>query len=194
MRTLTSGELEVLLGNAATNRFYPVIYTAVSTGLRQAELLGLRWRDIDLYMVSISVSQVLYKRRGICQFNEPKTSHSRRRVAMTPKLAVFLRGYKLERERLYQQLGKELTLDSLVFANIDGNPMDPGVLTHNFARIAKKAGLESVHFHTLRHSFASLMLLRGAKPKVISEALGHASVVGQFENKNLRYRVCFIII
>jgi integrase len=176
MRTLTPGELEVLLENASTNQFYPVIYTAVSTGLRQAELLGLRWRDIDLYMLSISVSQVLYKRRGICQFNEPKTSHSRRRVSMTPKLAIFLREYRLERERLYRELGKELTLDGLVFANVKGKPLDPGVLTHNFARIAKRAGLENVRFHDLRHTFASLMFLRGAKPKVISEALGHSSV------------------
>jgi len=176
MRTLTPSELEVLLENASSNQFYPVIYTAVSTGLRQAELLGLMWRSIDLDYLSISVNQVLYKRRGVCQFNEPKTSHSRRRVSMTPKLALFLREYKLERERLYQQLGKELTLDSLVFANVEGKPLDPGVLTHNFARIAKRAGLENVRFHDLRHTFASLMLLRGAKPKVISEALGHSSV------------------
>ena len=176
MRTLVPGELEVLLENASSNQFYPVIYTAVSTGLRQAELLGLMWRSIDLDYLSISVNQVLYKRRGICQFNEPKTSHSRRRVSMTPKLACFLREYKQERERLYQQLGKELTLDSLVFANVEGKPLDPGVLTHNFARIAKRVGLENVRFHDLRHTFASLMLLRGAKPKVISEALGHSSV------------------
>jgi len=55
-------------------------------------------------------------------------------------------------------------------------PIDPGVLSHSFGRICTKAGLESVRFHDLRHTFASLMLLRGAKPKVISEALGHSSV------------------
>ena len=127
-------------------------------------------------MLSISVSQVLYKRRGICQFKEPKTTHSRHRVAMTPKLALFLREYRAERERLYRELGKELTLDCLVFAYPDGRPLDPSVLSHEFARLAKQAGLERVRFHDLRHTFASLMLMRGAKPKVISEALGHASV------------------
>jgi len=50
------------------------------------------------------------------------------------------------------------------------------VLSHDFARVVKSAGLENVRFHDLRHTFASLMLLRGAKPKVISEALGHSSV------------------
>ena len=62
------------------------------------------------------------------------------------------------------------------YPSIEGNPLDPCVLSHNFTRIVKKAGLENVRFHDLRHTFASLMLLRGAKPKVISGALGHSSV------------------
>jgi integrase len=95
---------------------------------------------------------------------------------MTPKLALFLREYRAEREWLNWQLGQPLTLDSLVFGSPEGNPLDPGVLSHDFARIVKRAGLEGVRFHDLRHTFASLMLLRGAKPKVISEALGHSSV------------------
>jgi len=177
MRTLTASEIEVLLARAQGSVvYYPIIYTAVSTGLRQAELLGLRWRDVDLDMLSISVSQVLYKRKGVCQFKEPKTAHSRRRVAMTPKLALFLREYRAERESLYWQLGQPLTLDSLVFGSPEGVPLDPSMLSHAFGRTARQAGLGSVRFHDLRHTFASLMLLRGAKPKVISEALGHASV------------------
>ncbi len=174
---MTPSEVQALFGNAQDNYYYPVVYTAVSTGLRQAELLGLRWRDIDLDMLSISVSQVLYKRRGICQFKEPKTSHSRRSVAMTPKLGLFLREYKAERERLYHELGERLTLDDLVFTSVEGKPIDPCVLTHAFTRMARQVGLNGVRFHDLRHTFASLMLLRGAKPKVISEALGHSSVV-----------------
>ena len=176
MRTLTPIEVAVLLEAASGSRYYPIIYTALNTGLRQAELLGLRWRDIDLDMLSISVAQVLYKRRGVCQFKEPKTSHSRRRVAMTPKLALFLREYRAGRERLCRELGRAFSLDDLVFADVEGRPIDPGVLTHAFARTVRRAGLEGVRFHDLRHTFASLMLLRGARPKVISEALGHSSV------------------
>jgi integrase len=91
-------------------------------------------------------------------------------------MALFLKRYREERESLYLQLGQPLTLDSLVFGSPEGKPLDPSVLSHDFARIAKRAGLKGVRFHDLRHTFASLMLLRGAKPKVISEALGHASV------------------
>ncbi|MFC1872072.1 tyrosine-type recombinase/integrase [Chloroflexota bacterium] len=176
MRTLTPSEVAVILEAAQDNYYYPIFYTALSTGLRQAELLGLRWRDIDLDMLSISVCQVLYKRNGICEFKEPKTEHSRRRVSMTPKLASYLRRYRADRESLSWQLGTPLSLDALVFSNIGGKPIDPCVVTHNFVKIARQANLDSVRFHDLRHTFASLMLLRGAKPKVISEALGHSSV------------------
>jgi len=176
MRTLTPEESKDLLEIASDNKFYPVIYTAISSGLRQAELLGLRWRDIDLNLQSISVCQVLYKHQGVCEFKEPKTEHSKRRVGMTAKLVDYLREYKGERESLSLHLGQLLKPDDLVFSNADGQPIDPSVLSHNFARIAKRAGLKGVRFHDLRHTFASLTLLKGAKPKVISEALGHSSV------------------
>jgi integrase len=176
MRTLTPAEVEFLLKVAQNSYYYPVIYMAVSSGLRQAELLGLRWRDLDLDMLSISVSRVLLKMDGETSFKEPKTAQSRRRVAMTPKLAVFLREYKSMREVLYLELGKILSLDDLVFTSISGEPLHPSVLSHNFHKLALKSGLVGVRFHDLRHTFASLMFLRGAKPKVISEALGHSSV------------------
>jgi integrase len=176
MRALTASEVEVLLDEARGDFYYPVIHCALSTGLRSGELLGLRWRDINLAELSLSVSQVLSKRVGETTFKEPKTAHSRRRVCLTPKLALFLKDYRAEREGLFLLLGKPLTLDSLVFAHLDGRPFDPSVLSHSFGKIAARAGLQGLCFHDLRHTFASLMLLRGAKPKVISECLGHSSV------------------
>ena len=73
MRTLTPEELENLLEVVSSNQFYPLIYTTVSTGLRQAELLGLRWRDIDFESESILVSRTLHKMRGVIEFKEAKT-------------------------------------------------------------------------------------------------------------------------
>jgi len=175
MCTLSAFEVGILLEDAQDNYYYPVIYTAVSTGLRRNELLGLRWRDIDLDFLSISVSQTLYKGRGRVEFKEPKTKYSRRRVAMTPKLALFLREYKAERESLSLHLGKLLSLDDLVFTNEKSKPIDPSTLTHNFGRIVKHAGL-SARFHDLRHTYASLMLAAGVHPKIVSEALGHSTV------------------
>ena len=63
-----------------------------------------------------------------------------------------------------------------MFSNFDGKAMDPGTLTHNFARIAQKAGLPGTRFHDLRHTYASLMLLAGIHPKIVSEMLGYSTV------------------
>jgi integrase len=144
--------------------------------LRQAELLGLPWRDLDLDLASLSVTQVLYKRKGVCQFKEPKTEHSQRRLNLSPSLALFLREYRTERQAERLLLGKMLSEDDLVFGSVDGTPMDPGTLTHNFTRIAWRAGLAGTRFHDLRYTFASLMLLAGIHAKIVSEMLGHSSV------------------
>ncbi len=176
MRTMTEWEASIFLEASSSSHCYPVYYTAISTGLRQAELCGLRWRDLDLDLLSLSVNQTLYKRRGVCEVNPPKTQHSRRRVSLTPKLALFLKDYKAEKETQYWRVaGKPLPLDSFVFGFLN-KPCDPSMVSHDFAIIAKKAGIEGVRFHDLRHTFASLMLMRGAPAKVISECLGHASV------------------
>jgi len=177
MRTMDPAEVTAFLEHAEGSFFYPVFYTAVSSGLRQAELLGLRWRDLDLGVIpSISVNRVLYKRRGVSEFRLPKTSRSRRLVSMTPALAAYLREYRQERKALYDGIGKELTPDELVFANHEGQSLNPPSLSRDFARIINKAGIEGVRFHDLRHTFASLALKQGIHPKIISEALGHASV------------------
>jgi len=180
MRTLTEGEVSVFLEAASSSPYYPVYYTAISTGLRQAELCGLRWRDLDLDSGSLSVNQVLYKRRGVLEVKPPKTSHSRRQIKMTDKLVQYLREYREVQETRYWQandwqINKPLPLDYFVFGFLD-KPCSPSMLSHDFAKMAQKAGLKDVRFHDLRHTFASLMLMRGAPGKVISEALGHASV------------------
>jgi len=176
MKTLMPQKVARLLSVAEDTPYYAIIYTAVKTGLRQAELLGLRWRDLDLDLASLSVTQVLYKRKGVCQFKQPKSEHSRRRLDLTPSLALFLRDYRTKRQAEHLLLEKPLSEDDLVFGNVDGTPMDPGTLTHNFARIAHRAGLPGTRFHDLRHTFASLMLMAGIHPKVVTEALGHSSV------------------
>jgi len=190
MRALEESEVPIFLEAASSSPYYPVYYTAISTGLRQAELCGLTWRDINTETTIdekgntkygyVSVNQVLYKRRGVLELKAPKTKQSRRQVSMTQNLAIYLKDYKSSQELLYWQandwhINKPLPLDYFVFGFFD-KPCSPSMLSHDFARIAQKAGLKGVRFHDLRHTFASLMLMRGAPAKVISEALGHASV------------------
>jgi integrase len=177
MRTLTPEEVVRLIETSKDSYYFPIIYTAVSTGLRQSELLGARWRDLDLDYLSISVNQTLYKRAGRTEFILPKTAHSRRSVKMTTKVSLFLRDYKAERESIYiSLLGKILQPDDLVFTSINFQPLNASVLGHDFRKMTSKAKLKNVRFHDLRHTYASLMLKARVSPKEISEALGHASV------------------
>lgn len=175
MKTLEEFEVLDLLESALDDYSYPVIYTAIGTGLRQAELLGLRWRDMDLDLLSISVCQVLFKRKGVLKYNPPKTDSSRRQVAMAPRLATYLRSYKAEREMQYLEMGRVLGSDDLVFSGADGRPLDPSTLTHRFGMLVKKAGLD-IRFHDLRHTYATLMLKKNIHPKVVQESLGHSSI------------------
>ena len=180
MITLTESEIALFLEAAHDSNFYPVYYTAVSTGLRQTELLGLRWRDIDFSSGSsstLSCCRTLFKRNGVLKFTEPKTQHSRRRISLTDKLTAFLKDYQGQRELASFRLrGKSLGLDDLVFSNVKFEALDPSMLSHEFLEIARKLGLDGAHFHTLRHSFGSIMLMKGAPAKVVSECLGHSSV------------------
>ena len=73
-------------------------------------------------------------------------------------------------------LGKPLTDSDLVFCHPDGAPLDPGVISHTFAKVLHKARLPHIRFHDLRHTHATLMLKQGIHPKIVSERLGHASV------------------
>lgn len=177
-RALAVAEVEALKEAAAGSPYYPIIYAAISSGLRRNELLGLRWRDVDVESASptISVARTLYKSKGVVEYRAPKTARSRRCISITHKLAAYLRDYRADRESLNLHLGRLLSLDDLVFGNTDGRPHDPHAVSHAFSRIAKRAGLCGVRFHDLRHTFATLMLKSGAIPKIVSDALGHASV------------------
>jgi len=94
----------------------------------------------------------------------------------SPSLVQVLNSQRLEAESNAILLGKELTLDDLVFSYPDGRPLDPSTVTHTFSKVLKEAGLPHLRFHDLRHSHASFLLGAGVNVKVVSERLGHASV------------------
>jgi len=153
-----------------------LFYTALYTGTRLGELLGLRWCDVDVDLASLSVVQALYKRGGVCQMIEPKSSGGRRRIALSPSLALLLRKYKTEQQAQRILLGGSLVESNLVFSYISGKPLDPGVVSHTFTRVLKKAGLPHIRFHDLRHSHATFLLKGGVHAKIVSERLGHANI------------------
>ena len=173
--TLTPEDLPKLLFAAERSPYHDLYYTALYTGLRLGELLALRWCNVNLDLSSLSVVEALYRRGGYV-IKEPKSRYSRRTVALPPSLALLLRRRKAEQEAQGELLGKRATDSDLVFAYVDGSPLDPSTVSHAFAKTVREAGVPHIRFHDLRHSHATLMLSAGVHPKVVSERLGHSSV------------------
>jgi len=176
LANLAPEDVPKFLEAAHETPYYVLFYTALYTGMRLGELLGLRWCDVDLDVASLSVVQALYKRCGVCKMIKPKSSHSRRRIVLPPSLALLLRDHKAEQQAQRILLGTPLSDSDLVFAHPDGRPLDPGVVSHTFAKVLRKAGLPHIRFHDLRHTHATLLLKAGIHPKIVSERLGHASI------------------
>jgi len=177
MTTLEPEDVHLFLKVARDTPFYTLFYTAIYTGLRRSELLGLRWRDIDLDLATLSVVQTLHyvPRKGyICR--ETKTKRSRRLVDLSPSLVMLLREHRANQELEKNLLGRLLTREDLLFYYSDGTPLPPNNVTKAFHKLAKSVGMPRMRLHDLRHTHATLLLRQGVHPKVVSERLGHSSV------------------
>ena len=177
MATFTEEQARLFLEAVAESPYHELFTVALYTGMRRSELLGLPWKDVDLYLAQLSVTQTLHRlSSGGFIFGKPKTAKRRRTIALPPTVCILL-GQLKERqigERLL--LGLKLQDDDLVFSKPDGKPLDPSIITRTFRKIIKRAGLPSLRFHDLRHTHASLMLKQGIHPKIVSERLGHSSI------------------
>ena len=110
-------------------------------------------------------------------FREPNTAKGRSQVALPPRAALLLRDLRIAFETTQGQLGITVNDDTLVFSHPDGAPWDLDSVTHAFSRIAERIRLTGLRFHDIRHTHASLMLKQGVHPKIVSERLGHASIL-----------------
>jgi integrase len=159
------------------DRLEALYVLALNTGMRQGELLALKWDDVDLERGMLQVRRTLTRTGGSYSLGEPKTKKSRRTIRLTAgaveALRKHLRGQLEEMERmgsLYQPGG-------LVFATETGTIINPSNLRNrSFKPLLKRAGLRQIRFHDLRHTCATLLLSKNVNPKVVSEMLGHASV------------------
>lgn len=153
-----------------------IVEVALGTGLRQGEILGLRWSDIDFETSRLRVRRVLQRTRDGYIFAEPKTHRSRRGI---PVPSIALRALKARRaQQLEDRLRHGVAWDEsdLVFTNASGGPLYGPNVTRRFQHLLGKAGLPRMRFHYLRHSCASLLLAEGVPLKVASQILGHSSI------------------
>ena len=141
----------------------------IQTGLRRSELLGLQWRDLDLSRGTLSLQRALIKLpSGGMELTVPKNGLGR--LVELPQGSID--SLKAHRERSHEASGN----GNFVFCHSNGSPLDPDLVSKWFRRIAKKAGMEGLRLHDLRHTHASMMLSKGIHLKIVSERLGHSSI------------------
>jgi integrase len=146
------------------------------TGARRSEVLGLRWRDVDLEHGTVKVVETLVRRvDGTLGFAPPKTRAAVREIPLPKRAVARLRASKAEQAQRRLRLGDGWHDWDLVCERGDGFPHDPGSFTHAFARIAEQAGLGDVRLHDLRHAFATAMARAGNPAFVTAAILGHSS-------------------
>jgi integrase len=177
MRPLTSEEARRLLQEARGNRLEALYVLAVTTGMRQGELLALRWQDVDIENGVVSVRRTLTRNdRGI-EMGEPKTKKSRRSIRLTPRAVEALESHLERQLRDMGILGDRYEDRGLLFTTGTGGPINPSNLRQkSFARLLKEAGLPHMRFHDLRHTCATLLFAQGTHPKYVQELLGHATI------------------
>ncbi len=177
MHILDEEQVAMALKEAEVTTYYVLFYLAVYTGMRQSELLALRWSDIDLTMAEISVSRSMHRLlTHEVIFRGTKTAKSSRTVALSPSTCAVLRQHLENEMALCGRLGIPFTNDRLVFSTPDGTPLIAATVRQAWRRLTKRLGFQNIRFHDLRHTHASLMLKQGVHPKIVQERLGHSTI------------------
>ena len=163
MKTLPAEQLGAFLREAKESGVYELYYMDLATGLRRGELLGLKWEDIDLQNGIIHVRRQVARVDGEVKEMPLKTKNSYRNISISQDAVAMLTEMEAHRSSDY------------VFPSSTGGPISPDSVNNMLHRVLKRAGLPSIRFHDLRHTFATLALQNGVDIKTVSGMLGHFS-------------------
>jgi integrase len=181
MKALSPEEAKQFLDAAKKDKWFVIFSLAISTGMRPEEYLGLQWKDIDLEKGTAIVQRALvWKRKGGgWSLQEPKTSQSRRTIPLPASVVSELNRHRKKQLEERIGLGAAYQNFDFVFATEIGTPiLTSNLIRKHFKPILKDAELpEDIRLYDLRHSCATLLLAVGENPKVVSERLGHATIV-----------------
>lgn len=177
MKFLDNAQVQQLLLTAKNqnSRFHALYHLAISTGMRQGELLGLKWSDLDWDNQTLSVTRQLTQlKTGEYVFNPPKTKSGIRQIDLGKASICVLKEHRKRQsaEAINDIAGWQE--HNMIFPSAAGTPMDAGNLRRMFKNLLIDAGLPIIRFHDLRHTAASLMLNNGIPVFVVSKRLGHA--------------------
>lgn len=176
MKTWTVEEVRTFLNEMTDHRIGGAYTLAVTTGMRRGEILGLRWSDIDFVAQRLSIRQTIILVNYEVTAGTPKTSRGRRSIALDPATVAVLRAHRKRQEEERASLDAGYTDHGLVFAKVDGSPLNPDYFSQVFDRTVARLPITKIRLHDLRHTHATMGLASGIAPKVMSDRLGHATV------------------
>ena len=170
MQAWTLEESQIFLKEAEDDRLHALYVVAIATGLRQGELFALSWPDFDDDTGDLFVQRTLEEISGKLRLKETKTAKGRRRIAL-PRFAID--ALLVHRKRMLT----EGNIKGPIFCDTWGGFLrKSNFIRGSYKPLVKRAGVSAIRFHDLRHTAATLLLLQGEHPKVVSERLGHASI------------------
>ena len=175
MKILDEDQARSLLIAARGRRLEALFKVSITTGLREGEILGLKWGDLDWDKNQLNVQRQLQRipKTGLV-FSEPKTSAGLRMIELGSDTIASLKAH-FNRQRLEKNFKGEIWQENdLIFPSSNGTPLDPRNLIRQFKLLLVEANLPDIRFHDLRHTAASLMLKQGVSIKVVQERLGHS--------------------
>jgi len=175
MAVLDESQISQMLVVAKGHRWEALYHLAIVTGMRESELLGLKWIDLDWVRKYLKVERQLQRPAGNgVEFVPPKTKYGKRSVALGEITMEVLHAH-YERQQVERlAVGDAWIEHGLIFTTSNGTPIHQRNLLRDFKSLVKQAGLPPVRFHDLRHTAASLMLNHDVPVIVVSRRLGHA--------------------
>ena len=176
VRPLDERECDSLMRAVKSTAYELPVFLAIWTGMRRGEILALRWSDIDLDRGLATVTRTLQQTAEGISFKEPKSSKSRRQIALSPETVLMLKAHKARQATTRLLLGADYGGEDLICARADGTPWKPDGFTASFKGFVSRRGMKTLRFHDLRHTHASLLLKGNIHPKIVSERLGHATI------------------
>jgi integrase len=174
---LTNEQARKFLETARGDRLEALYVVALQSGLRQGELLALRWEDIDLEARTVQVRRTITRDGGKHTVGSAKTAKRSRTVKLTKDATEALQEHLDRQLAEIDKAGDKWQENGLVFCTGKGTLINPTNLRRrSLAPLLQRAGLPAITFHQLRHTAATILLLKNVNPKVVSEMLGHATI------------------
>jgi integrase len=152
---------------------------ALHTGMREGEICGLKWRNVDLESGAIKVRTVIGRDGGKTYVKEPKTERSKRDIPVSDSIIEALGNRRAEMARQCQEAAIAFSNDLYVLGRVDGSNLAPHALWQAWKAIAASLGLMGTQgrvptFHDLRHTYATVAVDNGADPESVAHLLGHS--------------------